>query len=71
MKRFNTFTVAVASLVFAITVMSGGVAGALPSVWISANTPSQIFRTDLDGNNLPAISTGFVTGYVADWAIVG
>ena len=28
MKRFNTFTIAVASLVFALTVMSGGVAGA-------------------------------------------
>ena len=28
MKRFNTFTLAVASLVFAITVMSGEVAGA-------------------------------------------
>ena len=31
MKRFNTFTlVSVASMVFAFTVISGGVAGALP-----------------------------------------
>jgi hypothetical protein len=33
MKRFNSFTlVAVASLVFALTVMSGGVAGAVPVI---------------------------------------
>ena len=69
MKRFNAF--AIASLVFALTVMTGGVAGALPEVWISGNTPSQIFRTDLDGNSLPTILTGFSSGYVADWAIVG
>ena len=30
MKRFNTLTIAIASLIFSITVMSGGVAGALP-----------------------------------------
>jgi hypothetical protein len=28
MKRFNTFKIAVASLVFALTAMSGGAAGA-------------------------------------------
>ena len=32
MKRFNTFTVAVASMVFAFTVMSGGVASAVPVI---------------------------------------
>jgi len=32
MKRFDTFTVALASLFFAITVMSGGVASALPTI---------------------------------------
>ena len=40
MKRFNTFTVAkiaIASLVFSITVMSGGVAGAVPIQWTVAS----------------------------------
>ncbi len=39
MKRFNTFTltIAVASLVFAFTVMSGGVAGAVPVPWTVAS----------------------------------
>ena len=32
MKRFNTLTIAIASLVFSITVMSGGVAGAVPVI---------------------------------------
>ena len=32
MKRFNTFTIAVASVLFAFTVMSGGVAGAVPVI---------------------------------------
>jgi hypothetical protein len=32
MKRFNTFTLTIASLVFAFTVMSGGVAGAVPVI---------------------------------------
>ena len=33
MKRFNPFAFAVASLFFAITVVSGGVAGAVPVQW--------------------------------------
>ena len=38
MKRFNAFTlVAVASLFFAFTVMSGGVAGAVPIQWTVAS----------------------------------
>ncbi len=32
MKRFNTFTLAVASLLFGLTLMSGGVAGATPLI---------------------------------------
>ena len=32
MKRFNAFTLTIASLVFAITVMSGGVASAVPVI---------------------------------------
>jgi hypothetical protein len=48
MKRFNTFTLAVASLVFASTVMSGGVAGAASYQRIDGTIVDPIL--DLDGN---------------------
>ena len=54
MKRFNTFThvaVAVTSLVFALTVISGGVAGALPLLFDDFNDnslDSTLWRTELN-----------------------
>ena len=67
----RTTSVLPTALLTLLLLLWSGVAGALPEVWISGNTPSQIFRTDLDGNSLSTISTGFATDYVSDWAIVG
>ena len=57
MKRFNTFTlvtVAIASLVFALTAMSGGVAGAssldpsaVINAWSSEGTPGDAIEGNL------------------------
>ena len=52
MKRFNTFTltIAVASLVFAFTVMSGGVAGAAPYSFAGlGDLPGGEFRSYANG----------------------
>ena len=52
MKRFNMFTlVAVASVLFAFTVMSGGVAGAVPVQWTVASGGNGHFY-DFLGNQL-------------------
>ena len=60
MKHFNTFThVAVASLFFVLTVMSGGVAGALSEVWLGNNlSTGGVKRYDLAGNLLGSFSSG-------------
>ena len=66
-------TLVLPTALLALCLLSSGAALAAPAeVWISSNPfGSEIFRTDLAGNTLPSISTGWSSGYVRDWAIVG
>ena len=63
MKRFNT--IAVASLVFVITLMSGGVAGALPEVWQASSNVLHISRFGLDGASLGSVATSSTNNALA------
>ena len=62
MRRFNTFTlvtVAVASLIFAFTVMCGGVAGAVPVQWTVASGGNGHWY-DAVGNGANGVSGGLL-----------
>ena len=63
MKRINPF--AITSLLFVVTMMSSGLAGAVPAVW-AADDYSYINQYDLNGNRTggfaPLDSSGNLTG---------
>ena len=63
MKRFNAF--AVTSMVFAFTVMCGGVASALPEVWQASSNVLHISRFGLDGTSLGSVPTSSTNNALA------